>query len=501
MRSPIFYLGIRGAEWLKVVLIFSAMAIAGLATPALAFIHRQRWEETASGNTGSQGNVATLTWSIVPDGTPIAGVGTSGLRQFLDGTFGIGDGSADLTQRPWFPILESSLGRWGELSGLTFQFEPDDDGAMHSDLHGQLGVRGDIRFAGASLDGFNNTLALSSYPNNGDILLDTDDVPLFSNPASNYLRFRNVLMHELGHSLGFEHVDSNNAAFLMESSLNLSFDGPQLDEIRAVHWYYGDANEKSNGGLGNGTYELATDLGLITIGGSTAVGADAGPDLVVAATDTDFVSIHNGQDADYYSIRVAQPSLLNAVLTPRGGIYNQGSQGGQQSPIDANSRSDLAFAIFDSDGTTLLRHVNRDGAGTTESLSELLLPSAGTYYIRVTGASSQVQLYQLDLSVTSTALTIAGDYNRDGAVDAGDFTVWRDSLGQTGANLIADGNGDEVVNHLDYGIWKANFGLAGSGGSALAAQSIPEPSIGALLGAFTWIASIVVRQRESTIRC
>jgi len=392
---------------------------------------------------------------------------------FLDAAFGSGAGGVDLTLRPWFPLLESSLGRWSELSGVTFKFEPQDDGVAHSQSAGQLGVRGDIRFAGASLDGFNNTLALSSYPSNGDILLDTDDVPLFSNSASNYLRLRNVLMHELGHSLGFEHVDSNNAAFLMEPALNLAFDGPQLDDIRAVHSYYGDANEASNAGLGNGTFQLATNLGLIVAGGGVTVGADAGPDLNVAATEKDFVSIHSGQDADFYSIRVAQPSLLNAALTPRGGVFNQGPQGGQQSPIDANSRNDLAISIFGADGTTLLAYVNRDGAGTTETLSDLLLPSAGEYFISVTGASSHVQLYQLELFIESAAITLAGDYNRDGAVDAADYSIWRDSIGQLGSNLPADGNGDDIVDQLDYGVWRGNFGTAGS---ALAVASIPEPS-------------------------
>jgi hypothetical protein len=37
------------------------------------------------------------------------------------------------------------------------------------------------------------------------------------------------------------------------------------------------------------------------------------------------------------------------------------------------------------------------------------------------------------LSVISTVL--AGDYNHNGIVDAADYTVWRDTLGQTGAGL------------------------------------------------------------------
>lgn len=488
-------LGHRWCNWLAWPLLLSTWTAAvAAAGPATAFVPSQRWSTTASGSAGAQGSPITLTWSVVPDGTMVPGIGASGLVGLFDETFGAGIGGSDLKQRPWFFLLESSLDRWSELSGITFQFEPHDDGVPHSQLAGQLGVRGDIRFAGASLDGPNNTLALSTFTNNADILLDTDDFPLFSIPTSNYLRFRNVLMHELGHCLGFEHVESSNAAFLMEPALNIGFDGPQLDDIRAVQWYYGDVLEKSNGGLGNGSTQLATDLGLVAPGGMVSVGADAGPDLAVAGDETDFASIHNGQDKDFFSIRVEQPSLLDAALAPRGGIYNQGSQGGQQTPIDANSRSDLSLAVFDTDGTSLLASMNHDGAGTTETISDLFLPTAGEYFVRVAGASAQVQLYQLELSITSAAITLQGDYNLDGAVDAADYSVWRDSLGRQGTGLAADGNGDEVVDQLDYDLWKSSFGSNGSGVGSRATSTIPEPSSIAIACA-AFLAGVTSRKR------
>jgi hypothetical protein len=52
-----------------------------------------------------------------------------------------------------------------------------------------------------------------------------------------------------------------------------------------------------------------------------------------------------------------------------------------------------------------------------------------------------------------------GDYNQDGLVDAADYGVWRDNLGQTGPELRADGNRDNVVDAIDYDIWRNNFGF------------------------------------------
>ena len=51
------------------------------------------------------------------------------------------------------------------------------------------------------------------------------------------------------------------------------------------------------------------------------------------------------------------------------------------------------------------------------------------------------------------------DYNKNGVVDAADYTVWRDSVGQTGPGLAADYNGDQVVNQKDYDAWRFHFGL------------------------------------------
>ena len=77
-----------------------------------------------------QGDPLVLTWSFAPDGTPVGtlpvdvdglpGVApaNSNLREFLTGIF---DGGIDEYQ----PIFQSAFGRWGEISGLTIQYEPE----------------------------------------------------------------------------------------------------------------------------------------------------------------------------------------------------------------------------------------------------------------------------------------------------------------------------------------------------------------------------------------
>jgi hypothetical protein len=77
-----------------------------------------------------------------------------------------------------------------------------------------------------------------------------------------------------------------------------------------------------------------------------------------------------------------------------------------------------------------------------------------------------------------------GDYNQNGVADTADYTVWRDTLGQSGVTPYsgADGNGNGIIDKADYRVWKSHFGdtLPGSGSVVAFAQQPPAlPGIGA----------------------
>lgn len=81
---------------------------------------------------------------------------------------------------------------------------------------------------------------------------------------------------------------------------------------------------------------------------------------------------------------------------------------------------------------------------------------------------------------------LLGDYNTDGIVDAVDYTVWRDSQGQSGIDLPADGSGNGTVGPEDFDVWKSNFSDEVPGVGASSSLNVPEPatmslSIGTLL--------------------
>ncbi|MGL4512941.1 MAG: matrixin family metalloprotease, partial [Lacipirellulaceae bacterium] len=448
--------------------------LAAFALDALAFVpsaatpEASRWATTSLGSTGTPGRPVRLTWSIAPDGTqtvnPSAGNTFTGsnLVASLDATFGAGPGGSNYTLRPWFTHLNQSFERWEALAGVTYTYEPADDGARHSTQPGVAGLRGDVRVAGIAIDGAAGTLAYNYFPpDGGDMAFDTGDLGTFADPSNNYRAFRNVTMHEAGHGLGIEHTSSSDAAFLMEPAIDLTFDGPQHDDLRGVHWLCGDVLEKSNGGLGNESASLATALGPLSLGATLSIGA-GGAGTVVGPAETDFVSIANASDADFFSFTVDGPRRISATMTPRGATFQQTT-----TTFNTTTTSNLGLALLGPGGSTLLADASAAPAGQAESIANVDLPSAGTYFLRVSGVGTVTQFYSLALSAVGMALP--GDYNGDGLVNAADYSRWRDTLGATVSPFTAaDGDGDGSVGQSDYAVWVANYGRS-------SATAIPEP--------------------------
>ena len=72
-----------------------------------------------------------------------------------------------------------------------------------------------------------------------------------------------------------------------------------------------------------------------------------------------------------------------------------------------------------------------------------------------------------------TFSSIPGDYDKNGIVQAADYTKWRQLFGTVGPS-DADGNGDNIVNAADYVIWRNNLG-PGVGSALGQATAVPEP--------------------------
>jgi len=391
-----------------------------------------RWSASATASpvdSGWSGNV--LTWGFATDGTPIEAQfgsrgetdGPSDLVAALDGLHGAGPGGPDLSLRPWFELFERPLARWAELSGLTFLYEPADDGATIAPFAagGALGVRGDLRFSGHAIDGTVSPtiLAYNYFPfAGGDMIIDTEQANFLGPTANDSLAIRNIIAHEIGHGLGLLHPTLPDDMALMEATFTAAIDGPQFDDVLGIQSLYGDRFDK----LGrNDSLATATDLGTLTPGVSVRLGTDASDTTTAVAVDQfDYVSA-GGSDVDYYAFELSSDGAIDLSATPRGPAYELGPEG-FSSLFDATSQADLLVVLFDGATGDQLAVIDDTGLGEAEALSGWSL-EAGRYAVLLLGLGA-TQTYELEVLLVPEPGVVVW-----GSVGVGWFTLSRKRRG------------------------------------------------------------------------
>ena len=360
-----------------------------------------RWQTSAIGPAAPNiGDPITVTWSIVPDGTPVVDifnnetvVAQSNLIAFLDGIYG-GQNVDIVSEKPWFNIIERGYDSWSAATGVTFVYEPADDGAPAAAAAsiGIEGVRGDMRINGRAFPPEANALATNFLPANGGrsgtdgdmnintgstFLADVADAPNGPNVA-----LVNLIGHEAGHGLGFSHTLPQDQTKLLEPQLSTAFVGPQEDDLYFAHTLYGDRAEP------NDTSATATALGLVQQESIDQIG----------------FSIDNPDDVDLFSFEISSPTVISARVDPTGSQYQIGAEQGPNDPappplelVNRAEEGDLGIRVLDSDGN-VLQVINNTSFGSPESLSEVTLSTAGTYFVEVFG-SGDTQLYDLSIQV------------------------------------------------------------------------------------------------------
>jgi hypothetical protein len=368
---------------------------------ALQFNANTRW--TIS---GSNGDPITLTWSFVPDGLSIpSGVGeptaNSSLFSRMDTLFGAAN------RATWIAQFEASFARWGVLTGVNYTRitsggNPWDDGAAWGT--GNNANRGHVRIAMKNIDGGSGILAYNAFPQGGDMVLDSSEN--WASSGNSYRFLRNTIMHEHGHGLGFAHTCPGNSTKLMEPLLATAFDGPQQDEVRGGHFFYGDVLEP------NATAAAATDLGALTPGVTQTIGNVPAP----ALTNTATLSLSDSSDIDYYKFSVDAPRLVDVTITPVGSSYldlDQNANGSCQTTgtnIDALAVSNLSLQLQTSNGGVTWITQDATAAGAAETVNDVLVSPSGFFIVRVsqTGAPAapQTQLYRMTIKSETTNLTV-----------------------------------------------------------------------------------------------
>ena len=381
--------------------VFACFAPDGVATPEQiaavqaivdASLVDFRYNEIASWT--GQGQGTTLSWSLVPDGLSIpSGVGEGTQTSTLFATM---DAKFNNNRALWISLLDQSFQRWAEVSNNEYIFVTNgtddwDDGANWG-TGGNDSTRGDVRIGMKNL--FNQqggTLAYNGFPTSSDMVMDSNEN--WQSGGANFRFMRNIIIHEHGHGLGFAHICPVAGISLMEPLLNTSFDGPQHDDIRAVHRGYGDEYEP------NDSIGIAADLGTLPSGITTPSTLPSPAGNFTSAT-----SLDDNSDRDFYRINFAVPAELSVTVTPIGRTYDDSDQFsngncGSGNVIDSRQIHDLRLRLLDSGGSVIL-DVNDNGLGQNESFSSELV-DAGEYFVQILAANSAnfSQMYNLSFDV------------------------------------------------------------------------------------------------------
>jgi hypothetical protein len=187
----------------------------------------------------------------------------------------------------------------------------------------------------------------------------------------------------------------------------------------------------------------------------------------------------------------ASPTIFDLVVST--------DDGGALSIAGANNlirrQNDFPQITFSNDDPLLGPLVNNGGSTQTHALADsspamnhggnrLLLPTdqRGALHTRVVGGQADIGAFEVQ---TATGPSLPGDYNKNQAVDAADYVVWRKTLGTFAVNLYAgaDGDGNGRIETQDYNLWRARFGAIGGAAAQLvmpasssAEDSSPAPT-------------------------
>lgn len=266
------------------------------------------------------------------------------------------------------------------------------------------------------------------------------------------------------------------------------------------------ANRSSVVTLSSGSIDRgfdATPGSKVTIAGGSvgeffAVWDDSVADVVggvvgdnFEANDGSIVNISGGQVLDGLQVEGALNLSGGAVgdrmlVNDGGEVTFSGGAIGRAVRLRSGSSLNIIGTQFQFDGSTSLT------AGTPHVVTDRDFTLSGRL---ADGAPFSFQLnsfpvegfdyFDLGATVTVTQIDFqAGDYNRDGAVNAADYSVWRDSSDLSVApGDAADGNFNGVIDHGDYHVWRNHYGDAWS----LETTTAPEPQ-SLLLGVFSLLA-------------
>jgi endonuclease I len=274
------------------------------------------------------------------------------------------------------------------------------------------------------------------------------------------------------------------------SSINGRFNAFRTNQTDSKSISVGLNTDTTTVGLRSGTVTV-NNLDVTTAGGTGRGSFDADDTFNVSLTVLDHAIPSFASEKTVTSLLHDFGTITTASI---GAVFPfQVFNRGLSPEFTATMDLDNVLAFSDGDGTVFsLLPAGAAGilqvpGGASSNFTTQIMPTSvgsfsATYTLRfsdedIPGAENNKDI---TLSLTGTVV-LAGDFNREGAVDTSDYLVWRKTNGSNATAFSgADADGSGVVDATDLGWWKQNFGMfATPGGSGRSV--VPEPEASAML--------------------
>jgi autotransporter-associated beta strand protein len=290
---------------------------------------------------------------------------------------------------------------------------------------------------------------------------------------------------------GTANIDGVLSGVLSGSGGSLIKDGGGTLKLTAENTYDGGTSvilgrllvsNTSGSGTGSGPVNVTAGTlgGTGTISGAVTIssGAHMAPGESVESLDVGSLTVSAGSFLDFELGAPGSPGVTSDLINV---VDNDGLtlNGGSVALSDAGGLAAGTYTLIDYAGAL---------GGDVANLGVPTGPTGFTYAL-----SNNPSNTSIDLQVTAIAVSLLGDFNSDGKVDAGDYVTWRKNNGTN--NALPNDNGlGTPVGTAHYDLWRANFGnppASGSGRATGAVVVVPEPAtillICLLVPLFGWL--------------
>ncbi len=400
-----------------------------------------------------------------PGGLGTTAIITYSYSNLLDG--GLPGG---LTSTAIQTAIEEAFALWASFAPLKFVEMPD-SGPAPSEDHTDYatGSNPDIRIGYTDIVLPDTELAHAFGIRTGPISGLTGDIHFSTSydwsigDGGDTFDLIEVAVHEIGHSLGLGHEPQPPAG--VDAIMNPIYGGRYTgfgssflldDDVAGIQAIYG---------------EVQSLLGVWTV---TIVN----PGEFVQ--DIDFASFlnddHGNEQAD--ATPVSPPTLIIGNIESLGDIDWFSFEAGQGQSFSfetllVNGIEDTVIRLIDQDGTTLIGSDDDSGIALASKLP-WIAPSAGTYYLEVSGFAANIGDYTLRLAAAPV-----GDLDVDGFVGVDDLNIilnfWNQNV-PVGDVLSGDPSFDGFVGIDDLNIVLANWN-AGAMPPATSQQASADESV------------------------